>query len=136
MQIANWMNYDKVYVFGLDMGAIDGKLYAWGTNPDVSDQVRAKRFAVEAVSYQWAADHSPPHVLDRFVICSEYNKWPFMKAFKRLPCRDAVDHILGIMSSKVHTTQEVIPEVKNEVLEEEKHEAAEKQQIDSTSNPA
>ena len=30
----------------------------------------------------------------KFVFCSEYNPWPFVKEFERMDHRKAVDHIL------------------------------------------
>lgn len=95
MQIAIWMNYDRVYVFGLDMGrGPNGNLYAWGENPRVGGLQRERKFAEEATSFQWMADHVSPAILKRFTLCSSYNIWPFTGAFENLPHLEAVDEIL------------------------------------------
>ena len=94
MQVAEWMGYDDVYIFGCDMGVVDGKLYEWGSNPDVVDNVRVSRFDGEAKSYQWLVDNNA--VLARkFCICSLYNKYKFVAGMRRLDQKLAVDHILS-----------------------------------------
>jgi len=83
MQIAWFMNYSRVFLFGVDMNpeGLNGKLHWFGTNPDVKPELRAKRFKYEAESYQWAADHLTPSDRERYVFCSLCNPWPFVEAF-------------------------------------------------------
>ncbi len=58
MQIAYWMNYDHIYLFGVDMNpaGIDGKLHFYGDNPDVEPSIRKDRFEKEATYYSHAAE--------------------------------------------------------------------------------
>jgi hypothetical protein len=99
MQTAHYMNYDKVFIFGLDMCADPktGKLHHYGTNPDVSPNIRKDRFKHEANSYQWAADNLTENERDRYVICSAWNPWPFANRFNRLDHKTAVDDILKLV---------------------------------------
>ena len=95
MQVALWMNYSKIYIFGVDMCAVDGKLHFYGKNPDVNDANRIQRFDREAESYLYAAtDVLKPEERDRFVFCSSYNKYKFVDYYQRLHQKKAVDIIL------------------------------------------
>lgn len=98
MQVAYWMNYDKVYVFGCDMDPKAsekfGQLHHYGTNPDVDPKIRVKRFEQEASHYLNGANSLSPSEKQKFVFCSAYNPWPFMKQFPNLDHRVAVDSIL------------------------------------------
>lgn len=105
MQIALWMGYDHIYIFGCDMGPVDGRLYPWGSNPDVSDAVRAKRFEGEALNYQWAADNLDPAKRSRFTFCTEFNPFPFVKQFNALGHQEAVYHIVNKHTPKDETEQ-------------------------------
>ena len=98
MQVAHWMDYVKVYIFGCDMCAVGGKLYPWGSNPDVDDKHRASRFEKEADSYLYAARHLNDAERSRYVFCSMYNPWPFMNSFARLDQKIAADAILETAS--------------------------------------
>lgn len=95
MQVALWMNYSKIYIFGVDMCAVDGKLHYYGKNPDVSDTNRVQRFDREAESYM----HAATSVLkqedrEKFVFCSSYNKYKFVDYFQRLDEKEAVSIII------------------------------------------
>lgn len=94
LQVALWMDYDHVYVFGCDMNAVGGKLYSWGSNPDVSDDARMKRFKVESESYQWMADNVRIDIKKRYTFCSKYNPWLFTKAFEILDHMEAIKIII------------------------------------------
>lgn len=91
MQIGFYLGYDHIFVFGCDMCAVDGKLYPWGSNPDVADKNRAKRFNIEARSFEWAATNLSQDIRSRFTFCSEYNPYEFSDKFRRLPHKEAVD---------------------------------------------
>jgi len=96
MQIATWLGHDKVYIFGCDMAAVKGKLYPWGSNPDVDDQTRINRFKNESEYYSWAAENMPQRIIDKFVFCSAYNTWPFTKKFKTIDHMQAVKNIIKL----------------------------------------
>jgi hypothetical protein len=96
MQVAYYMDYAKVYIFGIDMCAVGGKLYPWGANPDVDDKNRMARFDKEAESYAYAAKHLSDAERARYVFCSTYNPYPFMQSFARLDQKTAVDAILDV----------------------------------------
>ena len=98
MQVAYWMGYDKVFIFGCDMCKppnVD-KLHFYGTNPDVDPSIRAKRFAKEAEHYQNGSKQLSPAERKKFVFCSSYNPWPFIKQFEQMDHKIAIDHILKL----------------------------------------
>ena len=96
MQTAFWMNYDKVYIFGCDMCKPPGSddLHFYGRNKDVDPAIRAKRFAKEAEHYTIGSKQLTAEERKKFVFCSAYNPWPFVKQFESLDHRVAVEHIL------------------------------------------
>jgi hypothetical protein len=96
MQIALWMGYDHIYIFGCDMNAqgIDGKLHFYGHNPDVKPELRAQRFSKEAESYNYAAENLDEHIRSRFTFCSEYNPFEFVHKFCSLSHKLAIQHII------------------------------------------
>lgn len=74
-----------------------GKLHYYGTNPDVTPDVRKDRFKYEAESYQWAADNLTEDERKRYVICSTWNPWPFATRFGgKLDHETAVDEALKL----------------------------------------
>jgi hypothetical protein len=95
MQVALWLGYDKIYIFGIDMGAVtvDGKetLHFYGVNPDCTSDNRKKRFAEEAKYYDNAANTLPTDVRKKFYFCSSYNKFKFLDAFHRLDHHEALE---------------------------------------------
>jgi len=95
LQVGLYMGYKHIYVFGCDMGKVDGQLYAWGSNPDVADQSRLKRFKFEADHYGWMAKNISNETRKKITFCSEFNKWPFIKRFEILKHNEAVDIILN-----------------------------------------
>lgn len=94
MQLALWMNYDKIYIFGCDMGAVNGKLHFYGQNPDVNNDHRVERFKQEAESFTHAAQVLSNEDRQRFVFCSNYNKFKFVDSFQRMDHTQAVQLIL------------------------------------------
>lgn len=94
MQVAYYMNYEKIYIFGIDMTKVGDRMHFYGTNPDVSNEVRQQRFAAEAQHYLWAAQNLPKDIKDRFVFCSSYNTWEFTKYFEKLDHKTAVEEVL------------------------------------------
>lgn len=103
MQIAGWMDYDKVFIFGCDMCRVvieqDGKrkslLHSYGVNPDVPEKVREKRFEREADFYDNAAKIMSERLRKKFYFCSEYNPWSFVDRFQRINQKEAVDYIFN-----------------------------------------
>jgi hypothetical protein len=95
MQIAMWMQYSHVYMFGVDMNpqGIDGKLHFYGQNPDVDPEVRKQRFFKEAEFYDFAADQLTEAERKMFTFCSSYNHHAFVSKFNKMSHRDAVEHI-------------------------------------------
>jgi len=99
MQLALWMDYDKIFFFGVDMhpDGIDGKLHFYGTNPDVDPDIRKKRFNSEAEYFEFAADNMEYQERKKFHFCSSYLSWPFKSRFNYLDHKTAIDVILGSM---------------------------------------
>jgi len=95
MQVAAWMDYDKIFIFGLDMCRVGKKLHSYGTNPDVPEKIREKRFKNEADFYDSASKIMKKELRDKYYICSSYNPWPFVNKFNRLDQKEAVDYILN-----------------------------------------
>jgi hypothetical protein len=95
MQIAQWMQFVHVYIFGVDMNpdGIGGKLHFYGTNPDVEPSIRAQRFQAESQFYDNAAEVLTEVERAKFTFCSEYNPWPFVKKFN-YATHKSVDNIL------------------------------------------
>lgn len=101
MQIALWMGYEKVYIFGCDMNpdGLNGKLHFYGDNPDVQPDIRRKRFKDEATYYSTAATILTKDECDRFVFCTlGINPWSFLEQFQSLKHTEAIDSILQYAS--------------------------------------
>lgn len=104
MQVAYWMEYDRVYIFGIDMCAVGDKLHFYGQNPDVDNKNRMARFAHEAESYLFAAKNLSDAEKKKYVFCSSYNPHEFMKYFDRMDQKTAADEILKwLEASKIKT---------------------------------
>ena len=98
MQTALFMNFDKVFIFGIDMCAVDGKTHHYGNgfNPDVAPDLRIQRFSFEADHYNNAANILPEDIRKKFYFCSSYNSWPFVEKFNKWDHKGAVKRILEI----------------------------------------
>lgn len=103
MQAAYWMDYDKIYIFGCDMGEVELEVngskrkmvHSYGVNPDVTREARLDRFKFEADHY----DHAASKILSKseiskFAFCTTYNKWPFIEKFENMDHRTAHKMIL------------------------------------------
>ena len=101
MQIGMWMGYEKIYIFGIDMNpdGLNGKLHFYGDNPDVEPEIRKNRFKEEAAHYDHAAAILGPEERKRFVFCTEYNPWSFVKEFEQMSHKEAVTHIIEHVNS-------------------------------------
>lgn len=99
MQVASWMDYDKVYIFGIDMTSIvrDGQVvtHFFGINPDVPPEARIQRFDKEAKHYEHASRVLSDEQRQRYVFCSSYLKYGFADRFQRLDHLVAVNEILN-----------------------------------------
>jgi hypothetical protein len=100
MQIALWMDFDRVYIFGVDMNPASdlGKLHFYGTNPDVLPETRAKRFDKEAEYYVTAWESMSDTERTKFVFCSSVNPWPFVKMFHSRDQKIVIPEILQAYS--------------------------------------
>lgn len=98
MQVALWLNYDMIYIFGVDMRSVqvDGRemVHFYGANPDVQPENRIKRFADEARHYDLASSVLSNEIRQRFCFCSSYLSFPFADRFCRLDHKEAVGTIL------------------------------------------
>lgn len=104
IQVGLWMGYDRIYIFGCDMAAVNGRVYPWGSNPDVADKARVKRFKYEAEHYNWFAKNGGAKAREKITFCTTYNPWKFIKFFENLNHMAAIDVI-----SKRHA-KETIPQ--------------------------
>jgi hypothetical protein len=102
MQAALYLDYDKIFIFGLDMCRVGGKLHSYGQNPDVAESVRESRFAKEAESYNYAAKILDEKDRSRFYMCSSYNPWPFANKFNRTGQAEAIDVMLNMAKEIEH----------------------------------
>lgn len=96
MQIAMWLAYEHIYIFGCDMNpeGLNGKLHFYGVNPDVEPGIRKNRFKDEAEHYANAASILVPEERKKYTFCTDYNPWPFVKEFGQMSHKDAIEHIL------------------------------------------
>ena len=97
MQIAMWLAYEHVYIFGCDMNpeGLNGKLHFYGTNPDVEPEIRKSRFESEATHYDHAATILTPEERKKFTFCSlGVNPWPFIHEFNTLDHKAAANKIV------------------------------------------
>lgn len=94
MQTALWMNYDKVFIFGVDMTEVNGSLHHYGVNPDVQPEIRKERFRHEAKNYDKLATVLTIEIRKRFYFCSSYNPWTFPNLFNKLDHKEAVSVIM------------------------------------------
>jgi len=106
MQVALWMGYDHIYLFGVDMRSVringDVKTHFYGINPDCSPKNREARFDQEAKHYSYAAEILSDKMRRRFTFCSAYLQYKFADRFNRLDHRKAVNKIL----SRLHDEQD------------------------------
>lgn len=100
MQTALYMGYGRIYMFGCDMGAVNGQLHYYGKNPDVDDKNREQRFAREAEHYQYAAQTLTESDRQKFYFCSTYNKWPFIKSFNQRDHKIVIPEIIEYASNR------------------------------------
>ena len=100
LQVAFWMNYDRVFVFGCDMckpPTAEGLHFH--SRHEMEPGERLQRFEIEARFFQGAAESLSRAERRKLVFCSAYNPWPFMRAFQQLDHREAVDQILALAES-------------------------------------
>jgi hypothetical protein len=103
MQTALWMGYNRIYILGMDMAAVEKNgekvLHFYGKNPDVADKNREARFEMEAKSYEFAAGYLPEEDRKKFYMCSSYNPWGFTSRFNKMRHEGIVDEILSYANS-------------------------------------
>jgi hypothetical protein len=98
MQVALFMNYHNIFILGCDMSkpAEGQPLHRYGVNPDVAESNRVERFAKEADNFWHGANILKEYERDRFIFCSEHNKWPFVDKFNRISQFGAEKEILKV----------------------------------------
>ncbi|CAK0748115.1 hypothetical protein CCP1ISM_20006 [Azospirillaceae bacterium] len=103
MQTALFMNFDKIYIFGIDMCAVNGKTHHYGNgfNPDVETNIRIQRFQYEAEHYSNAANLMSADDRKKFYFCSSYNTWPFVDKFNKLDHKVAVQEIIKVANQSI-----------------------------------
>lgn len=99
MQTALWMGYNRIYIFGCDMGEVNGRMWSYGNNPDVNAQNRAQRFAAESQHFTHGVSTLNEEQRSRFYICSTYNRWPWVKKLNQRNQRTVHEEILEYASS-------------------------------------
>lgn len=98
IQIATFMNFDKIFVLGCDMNdKVDvGRTHFYGVNPDVEPNERRRRFEKEANWYNHMAENVDATIRSKIVFCSKgINTWPFMNSFHSVTPSETIDFILG-----------------------------------------
>lgn len=95
LQVALWMNYSKIFVFGVDMCAVGGKLHHYGVNPDVPESKRVERFKGEADNYNIMANKLPDDIRKKIYFCSSYNPWPFVNKFNKISHIGVIERIIS-----------------------------------------
>lgn len=93
LQVALWMNYEKIFIFGVDMCSVNGKLHHYGVNPDVPEEKRIERFKFEAEHYDRMAELLQDNIRKKIYFCSSYNKWGFVDKFNKLDHKKAIEEI-------------------------------------------
>ena len=99
LQVALWMRYERVFFLGVDMGEVNGSLWRYGDNPDISRAERLPRFETEARFFDHAARVLRPEERKRVYFCSSHNKYAFPDAFNRRDHRLIVSEILASAES-------------------------------------
>ena len=99
IQTAVWMNYDKIFIFGVDMCKVGQKLHHYGVNPDVPPEKRLERFKIEAKNYGWMAKEYPEEIRKKIFFCSSYNPWKFVEEFNKWDHTEAIGKILDVSKS-------------------------------------
>ena len=94
MQIALWLDYAHVYICGVDMCEVNGKMHFYGVNPDVEPNVRKGRFDREAEFYNDAANRLAEEHRKRFTFCSSHNPYSFPAKFNKLDHNVAIATII------------------------------------------
>jgi hypothetical protein len=98
MQTSIFINFSKIFIFGIDMCAVNGKTHHYGNgfNPDVAPDIRVQRFMHEANHYNNAAKILPEEIRKKFYFCSSYNSFDFTEKFNKWDHKDAVQKILDL----------------------------------------
>ena len=98
IQIATYMNFDKIFILGCDMNeSVDiNRTHFYGVNSDVEPHERRRRFVKEANWYNHMAENVDVSIRNKIVFCSKgINTWPFMNSFSSVTPAETVDFILG-----------------------------------------
>lgn len=96
IQIAMYMNFDKIFIAGCDMNdKIDkSKTHFYGVNPRVKPDTRLERFKKEANWYDRMTDTLNESEKSKIIFCSKgINTWRFMDHFYTLKPDEVVGYI-------------------------------------------
>lgn len=102
IQIALYMNFQKVFVLGCDMNnQVDSnQTHFYGINPDVKPDQRKLRFEKEANWYNHMAENVSADIKSRIVFCSKgINTWQFMNSFHSVTPNETVEFIRGVITN-------------------------------------
>ena len=79
LQVAFWMNFDKIFVAGIDMNPREsGNLHFYGTNTTIDPEKRKGRFINESVCYDNMIKSLSSTDLEKITLCVKgINPWPF-----------------------------------------------------------
>lgn len=100
IQIATYMNFEKIFVLGCDMNnQVDSnQTHFYGVNQDVKPDIRKMRFEKEANWYNHMANNVSDDIKSKVVFCSKgVNPWPFMDNFQSVAPDEAVNFIHGVI---------------------------------------
>lgn len=102
LQVACWMDYKSIYFFGVDMCAVDNKLYAnnWVNPVHKKHKGRIEHFRRESTAWSWAGKHLPACIKNKIYLCSNYNKFKFVDNFQSLDHTIAYKTILEEFGDK------------------------------------
>lgn len=106
MQVALYMGYNKIYIFGCDMSSIDGQMHRYGQNPDVSNENREKRFAKEAEHFSWGTSNLKDYEKHKFTFCTKHNPFDFIKQYENLD-EEVAHRIILEKASELMTKKEL-----------------------------
>jgi hypothetical protein len=79
LQISMWMNFDEIFVAGLDMNPHEaGDLHFYGTNRTIDPSKRKTRFINESICYDNMLNNIGSHETSKITLCVKgINPWPF-----------------------------------------------------------
>ncbi len=104
LQVAFYMGYESIYIFGLDMCDVDGEAYSYPKEENTQypgQESREKMFSLEANAFLFAFDN----VLDeddkgKIILCTENNPHEFAKELVTCTPEAGVDHLMNVKTEE------------------------------------